>query len=65
VPGRLRAKSRPVTALRPARPAQQLDLIRLEVPQGRARRAEVIGSGPAAAVAVVDLLESLGVLPDA
>lgn len=65
VPGRLRAKSRPVAATHPPRPTQGLELVRLEVPQGRARRAEVLGAGPAAAPAVVDLLEQLGVLPDA
>ena len=65
VPGRLRAKSRPVAVSQPARPAQRLELLRLEVPQGRARQAAILGTGPAAAPAVVDLLETLGVLNDA
>lgn len=62
VPGRLRAKSKPVTASRPDRPAQRLEMLRLEVPQGAAKRAEILGTGPEAAPAVVEMLQSLGVL---
>lgn len=62
VPGRLRAKSKPVAVSNPARPAQRLELVRLIVPQGKAKQAEVLGHGPEAAPAVVELLTSLGVL---
>jgi electron transfer flavoprotein beta subunit len=62
VPGRLRAKSKPVAVSSPARPAQELELLRLVVPQGVSKQAVVLGSGPAAAPAVVEMLAGLGVL---
>jgi len=62
VPGRIRAKSKPVAASNPARPAQRLEMVRLVVPQGEAKQATVLGTGPDAAAAVVDMLVSAGVL---
>ena len=62
VPGRLRAKSKPVTETRPARPPQRLEMLRLEVPQGAAKHAEILGTGPEAAPAVVEMLQSIGAL---
>lgn len=62
VPGRLRAKSKPVAVSSPARPAQRLELVRLVVPQGRAKQAEVLGHGPESAPAVVAMLDSLGLV---
>jgi electron transfer flavoprotein beta subunit len=62
VPGRLRAKSKPVAISEPARPPQQLEMIRLAVPQGAAKQAQVLGRGPEAAPAVVAVLQDLGVL---
>ena len=62
VPGRLRAKSKPVATSSPARPAQRLDLRRLVVPVAEAKQAQVLGRGPDAAPAVVELLASVGVL---
>lgn len=62
VPGRIRAKSKPVAASEPARPAARLEMVRLVVPQVEASQAEVLGHGAAAAPAVVELLSSLGVL---
>jgi len=62
VPGRLRAKSKPVAVSSPTRGEQGLDLIRLVVPQGVSKQAVVLGSGPDAAPAVVEMLASLGVL---
>ncbi len=62
VPGRLRAKSKPVATSSPARPVQRLELLRLVVPAGSARQAVVLGRGPEAAPAVVEMLGSLGVL---
>jgi electron transfer flavoprotein beta subunit len=61
VPGRLRAKSKPVAVLSPERPAQRLELEALEVPPAPSKRAQVLGHGRDAAPAVVDLLRSLGV----
>jgi electron transfer flavoprotein beta subunit len=62
VPGRLRARGKPVTVSEPVRPAQRLELVRLAVAPGRARQATILGLGPEAAPAVVDVLAGLGVL---
>ncbi len=62
VPGRIRAKSKPVATSTPARPAQRLEMLRLVVPVTEAKQAQVLGHGAAAAPAVVELLASVGVL---
>ncbi len=62
VPGRLRAKSKPVATSTPARPDQRLELVRLVVPQGISKQAVVLGNGPDAAPAVVEMLAGLGVI---
>ena len=62
VPGRMRARTKPVATVTPQRPAPRLELVRLAVPAGQGRRAESLGSGPAAAPAVVDVLARAGVL---
>jgi electron transfer flavoprotein beta subunit len=62
VPGRMRAKSKPVAVSTPARPEPRLEMVQLVVPAGQGRRAEVLGTGPAAAPAVVDVLRKAGVL---
>jgi electron transfer flavoprotein beta subunit len=62
VPGRIRAKSKPVASSEPPRPAQRLELLRLVVPEAAAKQAEVLGHGPDAAARVVAVLDSLGVL---
>jgi electron transfer flavoprotein beta subunit len=63
VPGRLRAKKkeieRSVPVARPVGPEK----IRLRLPAETEGHVEILGSGPAAAPAVVDVLERLGVLP--
>jgi electron transfer flavoprotein beta subunit len=62
VPGRMRAGRKPVTTLSPARPAPRLEMTGLVVPAGQGRRAEVLGNGPSAAPAVVDLLARAGLV---
>jgi electron transfer flavoprotein beta subunit len=62
VPGRLRAKSKPVAESRPVRPPQRLEMLRLAVPQGATKQAQVLGHGPEAAPAVVEVLQGLGVI---
>jgi electron transfer flavoprotein beta subunit len=62
VPGRMRAKSKPVAVSTPARPDPRLEMVRLVVPAGQGRRAQVLGTGPAAAPAVVEVLRRAGVL---
>jgi electron transfer flavoprotein beta subunit len=62
VPGRMRARSKPVAVSTPARPESRLEMVRLVVPAGQGRRAEVLGTGPSAAPAVVEVLRKAGVL---
>jgi len=62
VPGRMRARSKPIASVTPTRPPPRLELVSLAVPAGQGRRAESLGSGPAAAAAVVDVLQKAGVL---
>jgi electron transfer flavoprotein beta subunit len=62
VPGRMRAGRKPVAASIPSRPAPRLELVRLVVPPGQGRRAEVLGNGAAAAPAVVEMMRKIGVV---
>ena len=62
VPGRMRARSKPVKVVNMLRPEPLLDLVKLAVPPGQGRRAESLGDGPAAAPAVVDMLQQAGVV---
>jgi electron transfer flavoprotein beta subunit len=62
VPGRMRARSKPVAVSTPSRPDARLEMVRLVVPAGQGRRAEVLGTGAAAAPAVVEMLRKAGVL---
>jgi electron transfer flavoprotein beta subunit len=61
VPGRLRAKSKPLAVVELARPEQKLEKLRLVVPPGQGKQAEILGEGAAAAPKVVELMQSLGV----
>jgi electron transfer flavoprotein beta subunit len=62
VPGKMRARNKPVAVTTPTRTAPRLELVSLAVPAGQGRRAESLGSGAAAAPAVVELLRKAGVL---
>jgi len=55
VPGRLRAKSKPLAVVEPLRPEQRLEKLRLIVPPGQGKQAEILGKGPEAAPRVVQL----------
>jgi electron transfer flavoprotein beta subunit len=61
VPGRLRAKSKPLAVVEPVRSEQQLEKLRLVVPPGQGKQAEILGQGAAAAPKVVELMQQLGV----
>ena len=61
VPGRLRAKSKPLAVDTPARPEPRLEKLRLVLPEGQGKQAEVLGNGPDAATRVVEVLQQLGV----
>jgi electron transfer flavoprotein beta subunit len=62
VPGRLRAKRKPVQSLTPARADPRLEMLRLLLPPGSGKQAAVLGHGADAAPAVVGVLEDLGLL---
>jgi electron transfer flavoprotein beta subunit len=62
VPGRLRAARKPVATSTPARPEPRLELTQLRVPDGKGKSVEVLGNGPSAAPAVVEMLRKAGVL---
>src|SRR5437764_732070 len=53
VPGRLRAKRKPLAALTPTRPDPRLEMVRLTLPPGSGKQAQVLGDGADAAPAVV------------
>ena len=61
VPAKLRARKKPVERRTPTAGRPRLEMVRLVVPEGRGKQAEVLGEGPAAAPAVVELLQRLGV----
>ena len=62
VPGRMRAGRKPVAVSTPPPAKSRLELVRLLVPEGQGKRAEVLGNGPAAAPAVVEVLRKAGLL---
>jgi electron transfer flavoprotein beta subunit len=61
VPGRLRAKSKPLAVVEPARLESKLEKLRLVVPAGQGKQAEILGHGADAAPKVVEVMQQLGV----
>jgi electron transfer flavoprotein beta subunit len=61
VPGRLRAKSKPLARSAPVRAESRLEKVRLVLPPGQGKQAELLGHGAEAAPAVVEVLVALGV----
>jgi len=61
VPGRLRAKQKPLARTAVSPPAPQLERLRLLVPEGQGKQAEILGEGTAAATRVVEVMQALGV----
>ena len=61
VPGRLRAKSKPLAVVEPSRPESKLEKVRLVVPEGQGKQAEILGHGADAAPKVVEVMLQLGV----
>ena len=65
VPGRLRAKRKPVESSTPARGGgtqSGLQMVKLALPPGSGKQAEVLGDGADAAPAVVGVLHELGLV---
>ncbi len=61
VPAKLRANRKPVDARPVERPAPKLEKLRLVVPEGSRKQAEILGEGAAAAPRVVEVMQQLGV----
>jgi electron transfer flavoprotein beta subunit len=61
VPAKLRARKKPVETSTPERPKARLEKLRLVVPPGQGKQAAILGQGPEAAPAVVDVMRELGV----
>jgi electron transfer flavoprotein beta subunit len=61
VPAKLRANRKPIDAKPVERPVSKLEKLRLVVPEGQGKRAEILGHGPEAAPAVVEVMLKLGV----
>ena len=61
VPSKLRAQRKPVESSSPTRPEQRLEKLRLVVPETQGKEAEILGHGPGAAPAVVEVLQRIGV----
>jgi electron transfer flavoprotein beta subunit len=62
VPGRMRAKRKPLVSSEPTRPESKLEMVRLALPEGSSKQAEILGRGPDAAPAVVEVLQQIGVM---
>jgi electron transfer flavoprotein beta subunit len=61
VPAKLRANRKPVDGRAVERPASRLEKLRLVVPEGVGKQAEMLGNGAEAAPRVVEVLQHLGV----
>jgi electron transfer flavoprotein beta subunit len=61
VPAKLRARQKPVDTSAPERPDSQLEMLRLVLPPGQGKQAEVLGNGPEAAPRVVEMMREIGV----
>ena len=61
VPAKLRARKKPIERITPARAPARLEKLRLVLPPGQGKQAEILGRGPDAAPAVVDVMRELGV----
>ena len=61
VPAKLRAQRKPIESSSPTRAASRLEKVRLVVPEGQGKEAVILGHGPEAAPAVVEVLQQIGV----
>ncbi|TEX49625.1 MAG: hypothetical protein B7C55_12805 [Actinomycetales bacterium mxb001] len=62
VPGRIKARKKPIDTSNPAHPGQRIEKKSLALPPQEVGTAEVIGTGPDAAPKVVEILKEIGVL---
>ena len=62
VPGRIKARKKPIDTANPTRPEPRVEKVSLALPPQEVGTAEVIGNGPDAAPRVVEILKEIGVL---
>ncbi|HET8978316.1 MAG TPA: electron transfer flavoprotein subunit beta/FixA family protein [Solirubrobacteraceae bacterium] len=62
VPGRMRAKRKPLQSSRPAAADAKLQMRRLLLPEGSTKEAQILGQGAEAAPRVVEILQEIGVV---
>jgi electron transfer flavoprotein beta subunit len=62
LPGRLKAKKKPLERVQPAWPGATLEKVRLKLPSETAHQVAVLGHGPAAAAQAVAIFHTLGIL---
>jgi electron transfer flavoprotein beta subunit len=62
VPAKLRARRKSIERSTPQRPEPKLERLRLVLPPGQGKRAEILGQGAEAAPAVVGVMRDLGVV---
>jgi len=62
VPGRLKAKKKPVDESQPTPQLGDLTKVRLRVPEEQSVEVQILGHGPDAAPKVVEIMQELGVL---
>ncbi len=62
LPGRLKAKKKPLTRARPEPREAGLEKVRLKLPSEEAHQVEILGRGPEAAPRAVEVLKRLGVI---
>jgi electron transfer flavoprotein beta subunit len=62
VPGRLRAKRKPLATSAPAARDPGVEKLKLRLPPGQGKQAEILGHGPEAAPAVVEVLRRAGLV---
>jgi len=61
VPAKLRAQRKPLESYSPTRLDSRLEKVRLVVPESQGKEAVVLGRGPEAAPAVVEVLQQIGI----
>ena len=62
LPGRLKAKKKPLERIQPKWLGSTLEKVRLKLPSESAHKVEVLGHGPAAAGRAVEVFRTLGIL---
>ncbi len=62
IPGKLRAKKKPIQRITPEKGSVGLEKVRLVVPESEDSNVNILGHGPAAAPQIADLLSELGLV---